>query len=923
MRSLIRRLVWWFERDQKEAELQEELQFHLDEEIDDQRSAGRSGHEARRAARLELGNPVALREQVRSEWGWTWLEQIGQDVRYALRAMRGNRAFTALTVLSLALGIGANTAIYSFMDAVLMRSLPVKDPGSLVVVNWRSQEPTRDAKGDRESVMHAMSGSVNSDGEGGLKSGIFPFPAFELLQKHSDALFSNLFAYYPNHGVNLLIDGQADVGRGEDVSGDYFRGLDVHPAAGRLLGADDDREGAAPAVVVSLAFSERHFGGADRAPGRLMQINGVPFTIAGVTPPEFFGVDPSAAPDFYLPLHTNLLVDAAGLNGVTKDQYLAEGYYWLEMMARLRPGISREEAQAALAPVFHRWAATTAHTRQELTSLPELRLVNGATGIDTLRREYSKPLYMLLMLVGLILALACANTANLLLARSAARTREMAVRLSIGAGRFRVVRQLLTESLVLALLGGTLGVVLAKWGIRVLTLLLANEPDAVPMRAGLNWHVLLATLAVSVACGVLFGLAPAIQSTRPDVMPALKEVRSAAAGSRRGRRWLSPGQTLVMLQIAMALLLLVTAGLFIRTLSNLYAVDLGFNPRGVLLFDLNARQAGHEDPEIATYYANLHRAFVEMPGVESATLSFASIITAGRQLDIRVSGRDARGTRFMTVGPGFFTTMKIPLVFGREIDQRDRAHTSPVVVVNERFATVNFGTSNALGRHITLGGPRPRDMEIVGVSGNVRYQGLKEDFVPVVFVPYDQGDWPPLEEMTFALRTNGDPLRAESSVRDIVRRADARVPVTNIRTQTGEIDQTINREVVFARLCTAFAVLALIIATVGLYGTTAYAVARRTGEIGIRSALGATRRAVVALVLSDVAIQIAGGLIIGVPLALLASRFVESFLFGLQPTDPLALVIGVVVLTAAALVAGYIPARRASRIDPMTALRHE
>ena len=259
--------------------------------------------------------------------------------------------------------------------------------------------------------MHAMSGSVNSDGEGGLKSGIFPFPAFELLQKHSDALFSNLFAYYPNHGVNLLIDGQADVGRGEYVSGDYFRGLDVHPAAGRLLGADDDREGAAPAVVVSLAFSERHFGGADRAPGRLMQINGVPFTIAGVTPPEFFGVDPSAAPDFYLPLHTNLLVDAAGLNGVTKDQYLAEGYYWLKMMARLRPGISREEAQAALAPVFHRWAATTAHTRQELTSLPELRLVNGATGIDTLRREYSKPLYMLLMLVGLILALACANTA--------------------------------------------------------------------------------------------------------------------------------------------------------------------------------------------------------------------------------------------------------------------------------------------------------------------------------------------------------------------------------------------------------------------------------------------------------------------------------------------------------------------------------
>ena len=923
MKSALRKLLWWTRRDQKEAELNDELQFHLDEEADDRRSDGFGDDEARRAARLDLGNPVALREQVQSEWGLVWIEQLGQDLRYAIRAMRGNRAFTALTVLSLALGIGANTAIYSFMDAVLMRSLPVEDPASLVVVNWRSREPTRDAKGDRESVMHSMSGSVNPDGEGGLKSGIFPFPAFELLQKHSDAVFSSLFAYYPNRGVNLLIDGQADVGRGEYVSGDYFRGLAVRPAAGRLLGPADDRVGTPPAVVVSLAFSERHFGSAERAPGRSIQINAVPFTIAGVTPPDFFGVDPSAAPDFYLPLHTNLVVDAAGLNGVTKDQYLAEDYYWLEMMARLRPGVGREEAQAALTPVFQRWATSTAHKKEELTSLPELRLVSGATGIDTLRREYSKPLYLLLMLVGLILALACANTANLLLARSSARRREMAVRLSIGAGRFRVIRQLLTESLLLALLGGAFGVVLAAWGVRVLTLLLANEPDAVPMRAGLNWHVLLATLTVSVLCGVLFGLAPAIQSTNPDVMPALKEVRTAPARARRGRRWLSPGRTLVMSQIAMALVLLVTAGLFVRTLSNLYSVSLGFNAQGVLLFDVNARQAGHQDPEIATYYANLHRELSEIPGVQSATLSRASIISAGTQLPITVAGKQARGTRFLNVGPGFFTTMQIPMLLGREIDQRDRADNAGVVVVNERFATVNFGAGNPIGQHITLGGPRPRDMEIVGVSANVRYQGLKEEFTPIVFVAYPQGDWPPLEEMTFALRTNADPLSYATRVREIVRRADARVPVTNLRTQSAEIDQTINREVVFARLCTAFAILALIIASVGLYGTTAYGVARRTGEIGIRSALGATRRAVVALVLSDVAVQIGGGLIIGVPIALFASRFVESFLFGLQPGDPWALAIGVFVLAVAALVAGYIPARRASRIDPMRALRHE
>ena len=288
-----------------------------------------------------------------------------------------------------------------------------------------------------------------------------------------------------------------------------------------------------------------------------------------------------------------------------------------------------------------------------------------------------------------------------------------------------------------------------------------------------------------------------------------------------------------------------------------------------------------------------------------------------------MSGRDARGTRFLNVGPGFFTTMQIPMLLGREIDQRDRAHTSSVVVINERFATLNFGGRNPLGLHITLRGPRPREMAIIGVSANVQYQGLKEQFVPIVFVPYDQGDWPPIEGLTFALRTNGDPLSYVNSIRDIVRRADARVPVTNIRTQPGEIAQTINREIVFARLCTAFAVLALIIATVGLYGTTAYAVARRTGEIGIRTALGATRRVVLAMVLGDVLVQVAGGLVVGIPIALGASRFVDSFLFGLKPTDPWALTIAVGVLAAAALAAGYVPARRASRIDPMTALRHE
>ena len=921
--TFFRKLRWWVHRDRHEEELGEELQFHLDEEAAEREADGLPPDRAARAARLHLGNRTVVEEQVRAVWTWTLLEQLVQDIRYATRAMVHNRAFTALTVLSLALGIGANTAIYSFMDAVLMRSLPVRDPASLVVVNWHSREQKRDAQGNREFVMHSMSGSTYEDAGSGVTSGIFPFPAFELLQKQSSAVFSAVFAYYPNRGANLLIDGQADVGRGEYVSGDYFRGLGIAPAAGRLLVADDDHEGAPSVVVVSLAFCQRHFGGADRAPGRSMLINAVPFTIVGVTPPEFFGVDPASAPDFYLPMHANLLVDGAGLNGVSRDQYLAQDYYWVEMMARLRPGVSREEAQTALAPVFQRWVSGTASTPGERANLPRLMLLGGAGGLENLRRQYSAPLFMLLMVVALILLLACANTANLLLARSAARRREMAVRLSIGAGRLRVVRQLLTESVLLASFGGFVGVLLAMWGVRVLTLLLANGREDFTLRPEMNWRVLAATLVVSVLCGTFFGLAPALQSTGVDVVPALKDVRAGTSPSRRRFRWLSLNRALVVAQIAVSLLLLVTAALFVRTLSNLHAVELGFNQQNVLLFEINARQAGHHDPGIATFYASLLKSLAGVPGVQAATLSQASIIAAGRQLDIRVSGRDARGTRILNTGPRFFTTMQIPMLLGREMDERDQPRSSPVAVVNELFAKLNFGDSNPVGRHITLGGPRPRDMEIVGVSANVRYQGLKEPFVPVVFIPYDQGDWPPIEEMTFALRTTGDPLSFVRPVRDIVHRTDVRVPLTSIKTQVGEIEESINQEIVFAKLCTGFAILALVIASVGLYGTTSYGVARRTSEIGIRMALGARREKVVLMVLREVLVLAALGLAIGAPLALGISRLVESFLFGLKPTDPAAMAISVSILALAVVVAGYVPARRASRIEPTIALRHE
>ena len=680
--------------------------------------------------------------------------------------------------------------------------------------------------------------------------------------------------------------------------------------------------GAPPVAVISQGLSQRRFGGPANAVDQLILIDNVPFTIVGVTPPEFFGVNPAQAPDLYLPMHTNLLVEAANPFGTRAERYLAQDYYWIEMMGRLRPGVSLVQAQAALAPPFQQWVASTAKNDRERVVLPELVVTEGAAGLDYLRRQYSKPLYVLMTMVGLILAIACANVANLLLARAAARRREIALRLSVGAGRFRVVRQLLTESVLLASLGGILGVLFAIWGIRFLTVLLANGQANFTLHAELNWQVLGAAAALSILTGILFGLAPAVQSTRVDVMPALKQTR---AGERHSFRRVSLSQMLVVAQIALSLLMLVAAGLFVRTLTNLQSVELGFDRENVLLFELNARKAGHKDPEIAAFYGDLQKRFSAIPGVRNASLSQSPLIEAGHGTDFNVPGKPSDpATRYLTVGPAFFTTMQIPILAGREIEERDHAGSPAVAVINEVFAKVNFGDENTLGRHLVLGDgtPHARDLQIVGVSKNTRYGGLKRDIPPVVYIPYDQG-FPLPREMVFALRTAGDPLVYVNTVREIVHQADARVPVTSVKTQKAEIDETINQEIVFAELCTAFAILALVIACVGLYGTVAYNVARRTGEIGIRMALGAQRGNVVWMVLREVIVLAIVGLAISLPTAFGTSKFVSSFLFGMKPNDPVALTSAVVALLAAALVAGYAPARKASRIDPMTALRHE
>jgi predicted permease len=891
--------------------LREEMELHLAEKAAELQADDMTPECAKAEARRRFGNVGLKQEESREIWMTRFLSELGQDVRYGFRTMTANKAFSALAVLLLALGIGANTAIYSFMESILLRSLPVADPESLVVLNWHSRPPQEGSK-EWVHVIHGVQGILWPGDKGAMVSGMFPYGAFETLREENPVL-STLFGYFNGRIRNLAVRGQATSASAEYVTGEYFRGLAVSPAAGRLIDSEDDRPGAAAVAVISFATSQSRFGGPPNAIGQSVLVDNIPFTVIGVAPPEFFGVDPAVAPDLYLPLHTNVLVDGAGAARMYGDR----NFYWIEMMGRLSLGVSMAQAQAALAPRFHQWVDTTARTDGERAKLPALILNPGAEGLGSLRRQYSKPLYVLLAMVGLILAVACANIANLLLARAAARRREMAVRLSLGAGRFRVVRQLLTESVMLASLGGAFGVLFAIWGVRSLTLLLSNGQQNFTLHAELNWNVLGVTAALSVVCGLLFGLAPAIQSTRPDVMPALKN--GCGGGPRRRAQ-----HVLVVAQIAISFLILVAAGLFVRTLNKLHSVQLGYARENILLFSLNARQAGHRAPEIATFYANLRKRFESIPGVSSATLSQSSIISAGSaggtyRGTMKIGAVTIAGAGVMVAGPRFLTTMQIPILAGREIDDRDQPGSTPVAVISERLARTYFGNENPVGRRITFQDEK-RDLEIVGVSANLRYGGLKQESPMTVFAAASQSS---PDRVTYALRTAGDSLRYVSSVHEIVREADSRIPVTNVVTQAAEIDRTISREVTFAKLCTGFAVLALLIACVGLYGTVSYSVAQQAGEIGTRMALGAQRGAVVRMVLRRVLLLAAVGLAISVPAALSASRLVKSFLFETQPNDPGSLALAGVVLLSAALLAGYAPARRASRIDPLAALRHE
>ncbi|HLH18108.1 MAG TPA: ADOP family duplicated permease [Bryobacteraceae bacterium] len=830
MRAFIRKLNWLLARRRKEAELREELAFHLEEEAEELAERGLGVAEARNAARRDFGNSGLVAEDTRAAWGWRWTEELAQDVRYAMRAMRASRTFTALALVSLALGIGANTAIFSFLDAILLRRLPAADPESLVLLRMHM----------RQSEVHGMEyhdGSFKTAG-GGFTNATFAYPAFELFR--NSGVFASVFCYQSAGGLNVSIGGDARIADGEYVSGEYFHGLGIRAASGRLLEEADDRAGAAPVVVAGFGFANARLGGVATVVGRQIRIDGIVFTVVGVAPAEFFGADPAAAPELYVPMHANLLLDAQNSYSPPAGRYADPNVEWLNVMARLRPGGTPAQAQAVLSGPFSEWMRTV-NTRRNRANLPTLLVEPGAGGLDGLRREYRKPLALLLGVTGLILVLACANIANLLLARAAARRREMAIRLSVGAGRRRVIRQLLTESVLLALAGSAAGIGLAIWGMRSITALLADGREGFTLHAALNWHVLAAAAALAVVTGVFFGLAPALEATRVDLVTALKQSRTGGAA---GHSRFGLGRALMVAQMGIALLVLVLAGLMVRTLGNLESVRLGFDREHVLTFHLNPAQTGHKGAEMTAFYEELRRRLAELPGVQAASLSVLPMIGSGQAMTMVSTGKEeAKATLIQTVGPDFFRTMQIPILLGRGIEDRDRAGAPYTAVVSDGFAREHFGQRNPVGEHLRFSECERCEIEIVGVAANARYGSLRDEAGPVVYLPYGQAAFGPVEAMYYELRTAGNPLAYEREAREIVRRADPGLPVADVRTQTARIDGTIRQSITFARLCAAFALLALAIACVGLYGTVAYRVARRTGEIEHPHGAGRAARA--------------------------------------------------------------------------------
>ncbi len=831
------------------------------------------------------------------------MESLARDLRLAFRTLRQSPAFTAVVVLTLALGIGANTAIFTLMDQVLLRMLPVKEPQALVLLD----DPG------------AFQGFFFGDQT-------LSYPMYRELQDRSD-VFAGVIGRFPT-SLQSSYRGSNERVAAELVSGDYFGVLGVIPSLGRAFTKDDDRNpGAHLVAMLSHGYWQRRFGSDPRVVGQTLHLNGHPMTIVGVAPPGFNGVEVGQAPDVFVPLTMKAQMTP------TWDHLDNRRSRWLNVLARLKPGITVTEAEARANVLYRKLL------QEELAQVPggspqfreryaqnHLFLRPGSRGLSQLRQTASLPLLLLMGMVALVLLIASANVANLLLARGAARQRELAIRLALGARGWDLARQLLVESLVLAFAGGVLGLLVSAWTTDLLLRVLPFEGAARTFHSEPDLRVGLFTFGVSLLTGLLFGLIPAWQTSRPAVTSTLKD----EAGSVVGGGHVRFRKGLVVAQVALSLLLLFGAGLLTRTLQNLRGLDPGFDQEKLLTFSVDPSLGGHSAESALEIFRRLQEDLAAQPGALAASMASAPLMTDSIGLStVKVDGYETKEGENMnpqvnSVGSGFFKTFGVPILAGRDFGPADVAGAPRVAIVNETFARYFFGQESPLGRRFGFGRDQATDIEIVGLVRDIKPNNLRDQTPRYAFLPYTQGDGPDaLGRMTFYLRSTQPETAAALAIRQAVGRLDPSLPVSDFKTMQAQVSESLFLERLVAGLSAAFGVLATLLAAVGLYGVMSYTVTRRTREIGIRMAIGAERSTVLWLVLKEVSLLAAIGLGIGAPLALGLSRLVQSQLFGLTPHDPSTLLAAMVGLAAVTLGSGYLPARRATKVDPMSALRYE
>jgi predicted permease len=873
-------------------EIDREVSFHLAERVDDLMLQGLSEAEAMREAKRRFGNEVFEKERTRDANVLGWLETLVGDVRYGLRSLLAAPGFALVAVISLGLGIGANAAIFNLVDAVILRSLPVRHPEQLAQVKID----------DRDSYTNAI---------------------WEMVRDRQNA-FDGVFAW-GNPTFNLASGGEARRVNGNWVSGAYFSTLGVRPAAGRLLQEDDDTKGCAPVAVLSHALWQREYGGNPSAIGRMISLDGHSVPIVGVADRSFYGLDVGRRADVYVPLCSEATIRGANsaLNRKTT--------WFMRVMGRMKAGATIESTNTALlrtAPGVMAASVPETYTGKNRDHFLQQHLVAvpAASGLSYLRHESSKALYVLMGIVAVVLLIACANVANLLLARSTVRYREMAVRLAIGASRGRIVRQLLTESLLLSTLGAAVGILFANWGARLLVTMMSTSTQRVDLDVGMDWRVLTFAIVVATVTGLLFGVVPSWRASRAEPQAAMKaNSRSVVEGGTR----FSLGKALVIAQIALSLSLITGAGLLLGTFRKLATLDTGFRTDGVLIANMDISTARVPPSSQRVLYQSLMDRARALPGVTDASIALNTPVSQNYyENSIVVDGftpASENDSQVYTneVSDGYFRTLGTRLLMGRDFAPADLPNSPRVVVVNEEVMHKFYGNSSPVGKVLHFGSakePGP-EFRVIGVVENTKYGDLREEVQPIVYRPFSQ-DSAPGDYVSIAMHANGSPTALLAGVRRMLHDVNPDFTVDFVALDT-QVAQSLLRERMLALLSAFFGALALALAVIGLYGIMSYSVARRRNEIGIRIALGSARERVLAMVLGEVGRMVAAGLIMGTALALLTARVVESFLFGVQPNDPRTLILSCAVLAVVALAAGALPAWRAARLDPMTALREE